>query len=151
MTRSRIFMFAIALLFSTAAVGEEVRSLRGATPLDAESTEPARVRYRDADERIARSFEQQPPLVPHATEKYEITVESNRCMSCHSWADYEDAGATRVGDSHFVDNKGGVDAKLEGRRYFCNQCHVAQADAKPLVENTFRASASNASSDADRE
>ena len=50
-----------------------------------------------------------------------------------------------------LDNKGGVDAKLEGRRYFCNQCHVAQADAKPLVENTFRASASNASSDADRE
>jgi hypothetical protein len=56
-------MFAIALLISTAAIGEEVRSLRGATPLDADSTEPARVRYRDADERIARSFEQQPPLV----------------------------------------------------------------------------------------
>jgi cytochrome c-type protein NapB len=142
-------MFAIVFLISAAAVGDEVRSLRGATPIDADSTEPVRVRYRDADERIARSFEQQPPLVPHATEKYAITAESNRCMSCHSWADYLDAGATRVGDSHFVDNQGGVNAMLEGRRYFCNQCHVAQADAKPLVENTFEASASDANSGAD--
>ena len=149
MTRSRICMFAIALLLSMPVLGDEVKSLRGATPIDADSAEPARVRYRDADERIARSFEQQPPLVPHAIEKYAITTESNRCMSCHSWADYEEAGATRVGDSHFVGNKGGVDAKLEGRRYFCNQCHVAQADAKPLVENTFQASASDAGSGAD--
>jgi cytochrome c-type protein NapB len=149
MTRSRICIFIITMLFSVSAVGDEVESLRGANPIDSESTEPARVRYRDTEEPIARSFEQQPPLVPHALEKYAITTESNRCMSCHSWADYEEAGATRVGDSHFVDNKGGVDAKLEGRRYFCNQCHVAQADAKPLVENTFRASAGDAGSDAE--
>jgi cytochrome c-type protein NapB len=149
MTRSRICMFAIALLLSTASVGDEVKSLRGATPIDSDSTEPARVRYRDSEERIARNFEQQPPLVPHAIEKYAITTEENRCMSCHSWADYEEAGATRIGDSHFVDNKGGVDAKLEGRRYFCNQCHVPQADAKPIVENTFQVSASKAGSGAD--
>ena len=74
MTRSSICLIAAAVLISAAAVGDEVQSLRGATPIDAESTEPARVRYRDEEERIARTFEEQPPLAPHAIEKYEITV-----------------------------------------------------------------------------
>lgn len=146
MTRSSICLIAAAVLISAAAVGDEVQSLRGATPIDAESTEPARVRYRDGDERIARTFEEQPPLAPHATEKYEITVTENRCMNCHSWADHIEAGATMIADSHFVGGKASAEAKLEGRRYFCNQCHVAQADSKPLVENTFQVSAGDASS-----
>ena len=28
-------------------------------------------------------------------------------------------------------------AEISPRRYFCNQCHVTQVDAEPLVENTF--------------
>ena len=143
MSRSTICVIAIALLMSAAAVGDEVQSLRGATPLDADSTAPARVRYRDGDERIARTFDEQPPLAPHATEKYEITVAENRCMECHSWADHEEAGATLVGDSHFVGGKASAEAKLEGRRYFCTQCHVAQADSTPLIENTFETSVSS--------
>ena len=27
---------------------------------------------------------------------------------------------------------------MSPRRYFCNQCHVPQSDAKPLVGNTFK-------------
>jgi nitrate reductase (cytochrome), electron transfer subunit len=30
-----------------------------------------------------------------------------------------------------------VSGHLSPRRYFCTQCHVPQADAKPLVGNTF--------------
>ncbi|MCB1961304.1 MAG: nitrate reductase cytochrome c-type subunit, partial [Rhodocyclaceae bacterium] len=29
-------------------------------------------------------------------------------------------------------------SNISPRRYFCNQCHVPQFDAKPLVENTFK-------------
>ena len=29
-------------------------------------------------------------------------------------------------------------ANVSARRYFCTQCHVPQADAQPLVENTFK-------------
>ena len=28
--------------------------------------------------------------------------------------------------------------EVSPRRYFCLQCHVPQADAKPLVNNTFK-------------
>jgi cytochrome c-type protein NapB len=36
-----------------------------------------------------------------------------------------------------VDRDGKVLDMLSSRRYFCTQCHVAQEDAKPLVQNTF--------------
>jgi nitrate reductase cytochrome c-type subunit len=100
-------------------------------------TEPQRMRYLDDQDPFARDYEEQPPLVPHTTEKYAINLDENRCLECHSWADYEEAGATRVSESHFPDSLGGVTANVAGERYFCKQCHVAQVDAEPLIENTF--------------
>ena len=139
MTRSSIYILAMAALLAitTAVIADEVESLRGATGIDQDSTEPKRMRYLDDQEPFARDYEEQPPLVPHATEKYKINLDENRCLECHSWADYEDADATRVSESHFPDSKGSATASVAGQRYFCNQCHVAQVDAEPLIENTF--------------
>ncbi|MNW21429.1 Periplasmic nitrate reductase, electron transfer subunit precursor [compost metagenome] len=36
-----------------------------------------------------------------------------------------------------MDRNNNVLADVSPRRYFCTQCHVPQADAKPLVGNTF--------------
>ena len=36
-----------------------------------------------------------------------------------------------------MDHDGNFLAEISPRRYFCEQCHVAQIDAKPLVENRF--------------
>jgi cytochrome c-type protein NapB len=139
MTRSRIYVLATAVLLAitTAGIADEVESLRGATGIDQDSTEPQRMRYLDDQDPFARDYEEQPPLVPHTTEKYAINLDENRCLECHSWADYEEAGATRVSESHFPDSLGGVTANVAGERYFCKQCHVAQVDAEPLIENTF--------------
>lgn len=139
MTRSRIYVLATAVLLAITTVGiaGEVESLRGATGIDQGSTEPKRMRYLDDQEPFARDYEEQPPLVSHATEKYAINLDENRCLECHSWADYEDAGATRVSESHFPDSQGSATANVAGQRYFCKQCHVAQVDAEPLIENTF--------------
>ncbi len=139
MTRSRILLLVttVLLAITTAGLADDVESLRGATALDEGSTEPLRMRYLDDQEPYARDYEQQPPLVPHPTEKYGIDLQENRCLECHSWADYEEAGATKVSESHFPDNHGGVSATVAGQRYFCTQCHVAQVDAEPLVENVF--------------
>jgi cytochrome c-type protein NapB len=137
MTRSRILLPAITILFATTGITGEVESLRGATAIDENSTEPTRVRYLDEQERYAKDYEEQPPLVPHPTEKYTINLAENRCLECHSWSDYEEAGATKVSASHFPDGVGGDAVTIAGERYFCNQCHVAQVDAEPLVENTY--------------
>lgn len=86
---------------------------------------------------IARNFKKQPPLIPHTVDKYRITLRENGCLKCHSAANYEKEQAPMVGESHFLDRDGKRLDKISMRRYFCEQCHVPQVDAQPLVENTF--------------
>lgn len=87
---------------------------------------------------LPRDFVQQPPMVPHKVEGYEVTMNFNRCMDCHSWSRYMETGATKVSLTHFRDRDGGELANISPRRYFCMQCHVSLTDAKPLVDNVFQ-------------
>lgn len=84
---------------------------------------------------IARNYQSQPPLVPHATDNFdEITVADNQCLECHAPTNAKAKNAPRVGDSHLV-AIAGSDLRMD--RYQCNSCHVPQVDAPPLVRNTF--------------
>lgn len=116
---------------------EEVKSLRGTRDLDAGS-EPPEIKRLIADDRpIPRDFVQQPPLIPHKIDGYHIDKNYNKCLSCHSWANYKQAKATKVPPTHFQDRDGNERANLSPGRYFCVQCHVPQLDTAPLVENEF--------------
>ena len=86
---------------------------------------------------IPRDFVQQPPLIPHAIKGYNITKNFNKCFDCHAPARAPQYNATKVPASHFKTREGQELANISPRRYFCNQCHVPQSDAKPLVNNTF--------------
>jgi len=87
-------------------------------------------------EAIARTFREQPPLVPHAIDNFdEITVTDNQCMECHSMKTAVEKKAPRVADSHLIGM--GPNASLRLDRYQCNTCHVPQVDAKPLVGLRF--------------
>ena len=112
-------------------------SLRGGVPIqDTIAIAPAR---QERDTRpIDRDFVQQPPLIPHKVEGYEVTINFNKCMDCHAWSRYRENGATKVSLTHFKDRDGGELSNISPRRYFCMQCHVPQTDAKPLVANSFR-------------
>jgi len=122
---------------ATQALSEGVASLRGmADPLE-ESDVPVQKNYAKDGMPIARDYVQQPPLIPHTIDRYQINRKSNKCLSCHSWANYLEAGATKISQTHFEDRDKHVLANVSARRYFCTQCHVPQVDAKPLVENTF--------------
>ncbi len=116
---------------------DEVKSLRGTRDLDAGS-EPPEIHRLIADDRpIPRDFVQQPPLIPHKTEGYQINKDYNKCLSCHSWANYKQAKATKVPPTHFQDRDGNERANLSPGRFFCTQCHVHQEDTQPLIENEF--------------
>lgn len=81
---------------------------------------------------IARTFNEQPPLVPHAVDNFdEITVADNQCLECHSPAAAPAKKAPAVASTHLVNGQ------LSMNRYQCNSCHVPQVDAKPLVDNAF--------------
>ena len=87
---------------------------------------------------LDRDFVQQPPLIPHTIASYQITKNYNKCMDCHAWQKTKASGATKVSVTHFRTREGQELDNISPRRYFCTQCHVAQTDAKPLVENTFQ-------------
>lgn len=131
-----------ALVASCATTGEKV-DVRGLRPnqLTAQDLVPVMTEYAGKtpgeQEKIARSFEQQPPLIPHKADGYNINFKVNRCLECHDKPFYKEEKAPKIGDSHYKDRDGKVMDKISMARYNCNQCHVPQVDAQPLVSNTF--------------
>ncbi|MBK8637837.1 MAG: nitrate reductase cytochrome c-type subunit [Chromatiaceae bacterium] len=116
-----------------------VVSLRGDLPIPVTEPAPEPYKYINNKENIPRNFEQQPPLVPHTNEKYAINLKENGCLECHMKGPEEDeAKSVEMSESHFTDRNGSKLVRPAGSRYFCNQCHVPQADAKALVENRFQ-------------
>ncbi len=85
-----------------------------------------------------RAYVQQPPLIPHEIDGYIIDANSNKCLTCHSWENYREAKATKISLTHFRDRDGKELSNVSASRYFCNQCHVPQVDARPLVNNVFK-------------
>jgi cytochrome c-type protein NapB len=121
---------------STEALAQ-VKSLESKTkPSD---TNPAPEIY-DVQEntRHPRAYRQQPPLIPHRIEKYEIDLKVNQCMRCHDWPYNTQEKAPKISETHYVDREGKRLDKVAGTRWFCTQCHAPQANAKPLVENNFK-------------
>jgi cytochrome c-type protein NapB len=135
-------MFALmALSIPNAANAQEttvkITGLRGGTPVNQDNPSNDFKQERDRAP-LDRDFVQQPPLIPHTISGYQITKNFNKCMDCHAWQKTKTSGATKVSVTHFKTREGTELDNISPRRYFCTQCHVAQTDARPLVENTFQ-------------
>ncbi|THH34298.1 nitrate reductase cytochrome c-type subunit [Aliishimia ponticola] len=98
--------------------------------------------YQQQEGREARNYRQQPPIVPHSLDQYQIDLRTNQCLTCHDWSNAGDRGAPTLSMSHYLDRDGTQLDTVAGTRWFCNQCHVPQADAPALVGNTFQPSSS---------
>lgn len=122
---------------ATHAQQENIATLRGATPLDSEGQAPRMQSMQDEDIKRQRNYPMQPPTIPHKIDGYRVDLNSNKCMTCHSRRRVEASQAPMVSVTHYMDRDGNFLAEVSPRRYFCNQCHVAQSKSKPLVDNTF--------------
>jgi len=122
----------------SADVGAVVDPQRKDLALDAGSPPTERRKVEVIQGGIERSYKEQPPMIPHAVEKYEISLSLNGCLKCHSEETYQTEKAPKLGDSHYLDRDGNKLAKLSMRRYFCTQCHVVQFEGAPLVDNSFQ-------------
>jgi len=96
-------------------------------------------------QRFQRAYENAPPMIPHSVEGLlPITKDQNACLSCHDPKVAKSVGAPPVSPTHYIDFfqliKGKVVKlnKLDPARWNCVQCHAPQANAKPLVQNTFQ-------------
>lgn len=112
-------------------------ALRGRTALTEEADPPRMLPQANMDIRQIRNYPEQPPVIPHTIEAYQIDKNVNQCLSCHARARTGDSQAPMVSITHFMDRDGQFLASVSPRRYFCNQCHVPQYPVQPPVENSF--------------
>ncbi len=121
---------------SSAFAQDDIATLRG---LDIVSEPPAPKIAKESalEQREVRNYPEQPPVIPHSIRGYQIDLNSNKCLSCHSRTAVAESGAPMVSVTHFMDRDGQVLSAVTSRRYFCNQCHVPQFEVTPLVKNTF--------------
>jgi cytochrome c-type protein NapB len=121
----------------TAVFAQTKSALRGPTPIDSEGPAAPMPPPRNSAETEVRNYPEQPPLIPHSIEGYQIDLNSNKCLSCHARARTGESGAPMLSITHFMDRDGQVLAAVSPRRYFCTQCHVSQYEVKPPVKNDF--------------
>ena len=144
-----ILLATLGLILSQPALAQQdtsrVQTLPGADAAATDQAPPERPytgKSPGSQRPVVRTFSTQPPVIPHSIEGFEeLTLQNNPCLMCHGPANYKSVKAPKVADSHFKDRDGKILPTVAARRYQCTACHVPQADAKPLVANTFRGDA----------
>ncbi len=135
---SLVTIFGVVLLSQTlVAYSNDITSLRGSNELDKGALEIEKKKQMKKQGGFDRAWKLQPPTIPHDIDKDEISLKGNTCMKCHSKQNFEKEKAPEIAESHYINRNGKVLEKPSTRRWFCNQCHVPQVEAKPLVDNTF--------------
>ncbi len=134
----QVVLFGVFVLTATWAwaQGDLIATLRGAA-IDAEPETPRMATVENKDIKRKRNYPMQPPTIPHKIDGYQVDLNTNKCMSCHSRRRTEESQAPMVSVTHYMDREAQFLAEVSPRRYFCTQCHVPQTDARPLVDNTF--------------
>jgi nitrate reductase (cytochrome), electron transfer subunit len=133
-----ILLIAALATGSGSLVAETLTSgLRGPTPLDDEGAAPPMTPMRNTAEREVRNYPEQPPVIPHSIDGYQIDLQSNKCLSCHARARTAESQAPMVSITHFMDRDGQFLASVSPRRFFCTECHVPQNVSNPPVSNDF--------------
>ena len=133
-----IVVLAIGSLASSQTGPSGLRSgLRGKTPLQEVGPAPRLLPQANTDIREVRNYPEQPPVIPHTIEAYQLDANVNQCLSCHARSRTGESQAPMVSITHFMDRDGQFLASISPRRYFCIQCHVPQHPVTPPVVNRF--------------
>ena len=137
-----IAAMAIAVTFASAPIYAQssgVQSLRGENSIP-ETPEVNDVKKQNTSGRFTKAYRQQPPMIPHRMEKYQINLKVNQCLRCHDWPYNVQEGAPKVSETHYTNRDGVALDRVTKSRWFCTQCHVPQVQARPLVKNEFKPS-----------
>ena len=122
---------------STGLMAQTQSALRGSNPLDTEGPAARMTPMRNTSEKEARAYPEQPPLIPHSIDGYQVDINGNKCLSCHARARTGESQAPMISITHFMDRDGQFLASVSPRRFFCNACHVPQHEVRAPVANDF--------------
>ncbi len=130
-------LFSLLLLAAAYALAQDnIATLRGGA-IDKEAKPPKISRVENKDIKRKRAYPMQPPTIPHKIDGYQLDLNVNKCLSCHSRRQSQDSQAPMISVTHYMDREGNFLADVSPRRYFCEQCHVVQTEAEPLLANEF--------------
>jgi nitrate reductase (cytochrome), electron transfer subunit len=121
-----------------AAEADAQRSPLRQTPFTDVAAAPPIAADQADDVRKRRNYPDQPPVIPHSIRDYQIDLNGNKCLTCHSRKFTEQSQAPMISVTHYQDRDGNFLGAVAPRRYNCTACHVPQTNARPLVENTFQ-------------
>ena len=93
-----------------------VGSLRGQVEISTTNKSESLKRVPRDVQPIDRNYVQQPPLVPHTTRGYQVNLDANKCLSCHSFKNAGEMGATKISVTHFHTRDGEVLSDVSPRR-----------------------------------
>ncbi len=110
------FILALTMAAAAAWAAEPIATLRGPTPLVEQGAAPAMVKVSNEDLRRSRNYPEQPPTIPHHIRSYQIDMNANKCMSCHSRRATADSNAPMVSITHFMNRDGQFLASVSPRR-----------------------------------
>lgn len=101
------------LAFAGLGLAQSVTTLRGA-----EVDEPVAIDdvHRNVEGRMQRNYRQQPPLIPHSIEQYQIDLRTNQCLSCHDWTQAGERNAPTLSMTHYLDREGRELDRIAGTR-----------------------------------
>ena len=105
--------FTIALLAATLVAGAGTLAaqtlnsgLRGPAPLNDEGPAPPIMPNKNTAEREVRNYPEQPPVIPHSIDGYQIDLNGNKCLSCHARSRTRESQAPMISITHFSDRDG---------------------------------------------
>ncbi len=126
-------------LISLLALASFSHALEGLSPVDVDEENTNISSFNVVEgQLVPKNYRQQPPLIPHKIEKYQINLNVNQCLRCHDWPYNTQFNAPKVSETHYVDRQGANTDKIAPTRWFCTQCHVTQQNAPELIENMFK-------------
>ena len=123
-------------ILSLATAAQNIATTRDAA-IDVEPGPMKMSRVENRDIKRKRAYPMQPPTIPHKTDDYQVDLNVNKCLSCHSRRRSQDSQAPMISVTHYQDRDGNFLADVSPRRYFCQQCHVTQQERAPLLANDF--------------
>ena len=137
--RCTILLLAVTLVAGAGTLAAQTLNsgLRGPAPLNDEGPAPPMAPMRNTAEKEVRNYPEQPPVIPHSIDGYQIDLNGNKCLSCHARARTGESQAPMVSITHFMDRDGQFLASVSPRRFFCTECHVPQSTSNPPVSNDF--------------
>ena len=62
----------------------------------------------DDDVRLMRAYPEQPPVIPHRVDGYQIDKNFNKCLDCHARAKTDFSLAVPVSSTHYMNREGKV-------------------------------------------